>query len=127
MHGATLLGKAGEVLRPCILWNDSRSHAEAGQLDATDGVRDLSGNIVFPGFTAPKLKWVCKNEPEVFKAIDKVLLPAAYLNFYLTGDFVADMLVFAAVFVRSFGCSFVCLCNLSVVSAEGCSLQMTVR
>ena len=91
MHGATLLGKAGEVLRPCILWNDSRSHAEAGQLDATDGVRDLSGNIVFPGFTAPKLKWVCKNEPEVFKAIDKVLLPAAYLNFYLTGDFVADM------------------------------------
>ena len=91
MHGATLLGKAGEVLRPCILWNDSRSHAEAGQLDATDGVRDLSGNIVFPGFTAPKLKWVCKNEPEVFKAIHKVLLPAAYLNFYLTGDFVADM------------------------------------
>ncbi len=91
MHGATLLDKAGDVLRPCILWNDQRSHAEAAKLDATASVRDLSGNIVFPGFTAPKLMWVQKNEPEVFKATTKVLLPAAYLNFYLTGDYVADM------------------------------------
>jgi len=91
MHGATLLDKTGGVLRPCILWNDSRSHAEAAELDATEGVRDLSGNIAFPGFTAPKLKWVCKNEPEIFQATAKVLLPAAYLNYYLTGDYVADM------------------------------------
>lgn len=91
MHGATLLDKMGNVLRPCILWNDSRSHAEAATLDATDSVRDLSGNIVFPGFTAPKLEWVRKHEPETFAKLAKVLLPAAYLNHYLTGDYVADM------------------------------------
>lgn len=54
-------------------------------------MRALSGNIVFPGFTAPKLVWVKKHEPDTFKAVDKVLLPAAFLNYYLTGDFVADM------------------------------------
>ena len=91
MHGATLLDAAGDVLRPCILWNDARSHAQASQLDAMDQVRTLSGNIVFPGFTAPKLEWVCENEPAIFGKVHKVLLPAAYLNYYLTGDFVADM------------------------------------
>lgn len=91
MHGATLLDDQGAVLRPCILWNDTRSHLEASQLDATDQVRTLSGNIVFPGFTAPKLAWVQKHEPEIFARVAKVLLPAAYLNFYLTGDYVADM------------------------------------
>lgn len=91
MHGATLLDASGDVLRPCILWNDTRSHAQAAKLDATDQVRALSGNIVFPGFTAPKLEWVRENEPETFAKIAKVLLPAAYLNFYLTGDYVADM------------------------------------
>lgn len=91
MHGATLLDEAGQVLRPCILWNDTRSHLEAAQLDAMDQVRSLSGNVVFPGFTAPKLLWVKRNEPEVFANVAKVLLPAAYLNFYLTGTHVADM------------------------------------
>lgn len=91
MHGATLLDDQGAVLRPCILWNDTRSHAEAAELDATDQVRALSGNIVFPGFTAPKLAWVSKHESQIFTKIAKVLLPAAYLNFYLTGEFVADM------------------------------------
>ncbi|SMY09413.1 xylulokinase [Flavimaricola marinus] len=91
MHGATLLDASGDVLRPCILWNDTRSHAQAAKLDGTDQVRALSGNIVFPGFTAPKLEWVRENEPEVFAKVAKVLLPAAYLNFYLTGEYVADM------------------------------------
>lgn len=91
MHGATLLDASGAVLRPCILWNDTRSHAQAMRLDETDQVRALSGNIVFPGFTAPKVEWVRENEPEIFDKIDKVLLPAAYLNYYLTGDYVADM------------------------------------
>ena len=91
MHGATLLNAAGGVLRPCILWNDTRSHAQAARLDATDHVRTLSGNIVFPGFTAPKLEWVRENEPDIFAAVAKVLLPAAYLNYYLTGEYVADM------------------------------------
>jgi xylulokinase len=91
MHGATLIDEADKVLRPCILWNDTRSHAEAARLDQTEAVRDLSGNIVFPGFTAPKLEWVRQHEPEIWKKVAKVLLPAAYLNLYLTGDHVADM------------------------------------
>ena len=91
MHGATLLDAADAVIRPCILWNDTRSEAEAARLDATDGVRELSGNIVFPGFTAPKLEWVRAHEPAHFARIRKVLLPAAYLNLYLTGDYVSDM------------------------------------
>ena len=91
MHGATLLDDAGKVLRPCILWNDTRSEAEAAYLDQIEGVRALSGNIVFPGFTAPKLLWVKKNEPDIFAKVAKVLLPAAYLNYHLTGKFVADM------------------------------------
>ena len=91
MHGATLLDKSDDVLRPCILWNDQRAHCEAAKLDATIGVRDLSGNIVFTGFTAPKLKWIRENEPKIFNLTAKVLLPAAYLNFYLTGEYVADM------------------------------------
>lgn len=91
MHGATLLDKNDKVLRPCILWNDTRSSQEAAKLDETDGVRQLSANIVFPGFTAPKLQWIKNNEPDVYQRTAKVLLPAAYLNFYLTGDYVADM------------------------------------
>lgn len=90
MHGATLLNPQGAVLRPCILWNDTRSHPQAARLDVTEQVRELSGNIVFPGFTAPKLEWVRDNEPDVFAQVAKVLLPAAYLNYYLTGDYVAD-------------------------------------
>ncbi len=91
MHGATLIDAAGEVIRPCILWNDTRSHVEAAALDGRDGFRQISGNIVFPGFTAPKLGWVQQHEPEKFARIAKVLLPAAYLNYYLTGACFADM------------------------------------
>lgn len=91
MHGATLLDAQNRVIRPCILWNDTRSHEEAALLDATPQVRELSGNIVFPGFTAPKLEWVRAHEPENFARVAKVLLPAAYLNFILTGGHVADM------------------------------------
>lgn len=90
MHGATLLDDAGDVLRPCILWNDTRAHRQAARLDSIDEVRAKSGNIVFPGFTAPKLEWVRENEPKTFAQIAKVLLPAAYLNLYLSGDYVAD-------------------------------------
>ncbi len=91
MHGATLLDASDEVLRPCILWNDTRSHDEAAVLDATPGVREQSGNIVFPGFTAPKLLWVEEHEPEVFAKAAKVLLPKDYLRLWLTGEHVSDM------------------------------------
>jgi xylulokinase len=91
MHGAVLLGADGAVLRPCILWNDTRSHVQAAALDAMPGVRDLSGNIVFPGFTAPKLAWVADNEPDVFARVHKVMLPKDYVLWWLTGRTVTDM------------------------------------
>ncbi|WP_372421820.1 xylulokinase [Salinarimonas chemoclinalis] len=91
MHGATLLDAADEVLRPCILWNDGRSHAEAAALDADPRFRATTGNIVFPGFTAPKLAWVARREPGVFEKVAKVLLPKDYLRLWLTGEHVAEM------------------------------------
>ncbi len=91
MHGATLLDGAGKVLRPCILWNDTRSHKEAAALDADPRFRKITGNIVFPGFTAPKLAWVKANEPEIFRATRKVLLPKDYLRYWLTGDHISEM------------------------------------
>ncbi len=91
MHGATLLDKADDVLRPCILWNDTRSHAEAAHLDADPRFRAISGNIVFPGFTAPKLDWVRRHEPAIWDKVAKVLLPKDYLRLWLTGGHVAEM------------------------------------
>lgn len=91
MHGATLLDAADDVLRPCILWNDTRSHRQAATMDADPQFRSISGNIVFPGFTAPKLAWVRENEPEIFAKIAKVLLPKDYLRLWLTGEHVAEM------------------------------------
>jgi xylulokinase len=91
MHGATLLNETGHVLRPCMLWNDTRAHNQATRLDGLDGFRKTSGNIVFPGFTAPKVLWVAEHEPEIFAQIAKALLPKDYLNFWLTGEYVSDM------------------------------------
>ncbi|TCK98971.1 xylulokinase [Shimia isoporae] len=91
MHGANLLDAEGTPLRPCMMWNDTRSVEQAARLDATENVRDLSGNIVFPGFTAPKVAWVAENEPEIFAKTAKVLLPKDYLNFWLTGIYASDM------------------------------------
>ena len=91
MHGATLLDAAGQVLRPCMLWNDTRAHEEAQQLDAMASFRSVSGNIVFPGFTAPKVMWLAEHEPEIYSQIAKVLLPKDYLNFWLTGVYASDM------------------------------------
>ncbi|MBB4123052.1 xylulokinase [Martelella radicis] len=91
MHGATLVDAKGEILRPCILWNDTRSYVEAAQLDDDPRFRAITGNIVFPGFTAPKLVWVKKNEPETFAKVAKVLLPKDYLRFWLTGEYISEM------------------------------------
>ena len=91
MHGATLLDAADQVLRPCILWNDTRSHAEAAALDADPQFRRLTGNIVFPGFTAPKLAWVARHEPALFARVAKILLPKDFLRLWLTGEHVAEM------------------------------------
>ncbi|AXS42206.1 xylulokinase [Breoghania sp. L-A4] len=91
MHGATLLDAADRVLRPCILWNDTRSAAQAARLDSDPRFRRISGNIVFPGFTAPKLVWVAEQAPDLFARIAKVLLPKDYLRLWLTGEHVSDM------------------------------------
>jgi len=91
MHGATLVDASNRALRPCILWNDTRSHAEAKALDADPRFRKITGNIVFPGFTAPKLAWVKANEPDVFSKVAKVLLPKDYLRLWLTGETMSDM------------------------------------
>ncbi|MBV1895666.1 MAG: xylulokinase, partial [Rhodobacteraceae bacterium] len=91
MHGATLVDDTGDVLRPCMLWNDTRSYKQAAWMDAIPDFREISGNIVFPGFTAPKVLWVAENEPEIFAQIAKVLLPKDYLSFWLTGNAVSDM------------------------------------
>jgi len=91
MHGATLIDAACRPLRPAILWNDTRSHAEAARLDADPRFRAISGNIVFPGFTAPKLVWVRAHEPEVFALTTKVLLPKDFLRLWLTGETVGEM------------------------------------
>ena len=91
MHGATLLDAEGAVLRPCMLWNDTRSHAQAAKLDANPDFPKISGNIVFPGFTAPEVMWVAENEPEIFAQVAKVLLPKDYLSYWLTGRAASDM------------------------------------
>ncbi len=91
MHGATLLDGSDRVLRPCILWNDTRSFVEASELDADLRFRSITGNIVFPGFTAPKLLWVKNEEPEVFARVRRVLLPKDFLRLWLTGEHISEM------------------------------------
>ena len=92
MHGATLLDKHQRVLRPAILWNDGRCAEECELLEAkVKTSRQITGNLMMPGFTAPKLLWVQRHEPEIFSQIDKVLLPKDYLRLRMTGDFASDM------------------------------------
>ncbi|QDL91734.1 xylulokinase [Paroceanicella profunda] len=91
MHGATLLDAADTVLRPAILWNDGRSAAECAELEARADFRGIGGNVVMPGFTAPKLEWVRRHEPEVFARVAKVLLPKDYLRLRLSGEHVSDL------------------------------------
>ena len=91
MHGATLLDHADRPLRPCILWNDGRSAEEAAELDADPQFREITGNIVFPGFTAPKLVWVQRHEPKILGDVAKVLLPKDFVRLWLSGDHASDM------------------------------------
>lgn len=91
MHGAVLLDAAGEVLRPAILWNDTRSFAECAEIEArVPEARAITGNLMMPGFTAPKLAWLRRHEPDVFAAVATVMLPKDYLVLHLTGERVTD-------------------------------------
>ncbi len=92
MHGATLLGANDRPLRPAILWNDGRSFAECAELERIEPrTRAITGNIAMPGFTAPKLAWVRKHEPEIFEQVCSVLLPKDYVRLCMTGDKASDM------------------------------------
>lgn len=92
MHGATVLDAHQQVLRPAILWNDGRSFSQCETLEKTvPDSRQITGNLMMPGFTAPKLLWLRENEPELFAKIDKVLLPKDYLRWLMTGVFASDM------------------------------------
>ena len=92
MHGAVLLDEADRVLRPAILWNDTRAEAECAVLEArVPEARQLTGNLAMPGFTAPKLLWVAAHEPEVFGRTARVLLPKDHVRLWLTGDHVSEM------------------------------------
>lgn len=92
MHGATLLGADDRPLRPAILWNDGRSFAECADMEAAvPALRQLAGNIAMPGFTAPKLAWVRKHQPEVFAQVRTVLLPKDYVGLCMTGDKASDL------------------------------------
>ncbi|MEY9097586.1 xylulokinase [Sinorhizobium fredii] len=83
--------KATRCCVRAILWNDTRSFRQAAALDGDPQFRALTGNIVFPGFTAPKLAWVRENEPEIFAKLRWVLLPKDYLRLWLTGEHISEM------------------------------------
>lgn len=92
MHGATLLGADRRPLRPAILWNDGRSYAECIELERRcASLHAIAGNLAMPGFTAPKLLWVARHEPQIFERVAKVLLPKAYVRYHLTGEMAEDM------------------------------------
>ena len=94
MHGMVALDGKGEVLRPCIMWNDQRSFGECEEITRMVGeseVLRITGNPVLAGFTAPKILWLKKNEPELFSSIDKVVLPKDFIRWRLTAEFFTDV------------------------------------
>ena len=93
MHGLVALDEQDEIIRPAILWNDGRTAEETEWLNTVIGKEKLSaytGNIAFAGFTAPKLLWMQKHEPEHFAQIARIMLPKDYLNYRLTGVHACD-------------------------------------
>ena len=92
MHGAVLLDASEHVLRPAILWNDGRSGAECRELEAAEpNSRAITGNLAMPGFTAPKLNWVRRHEPDLFARTARVLLPKDWLRLQMTGEAISEM------------------------------------
>ncbi len=93
MHGLVVLDGDGRVLRPAILWNDQRTGAECAEIEARIGLERLirlTGNRALPGFTAPKLLWLRRHEPDVYARVRHVLLPKDYVRFRLTGERLTD-------------------------------------
>ncbi|MDD4370605.1 MAG: xylulokinase [Anaerostipes sp.] len=93
MHGLVILDKNDQLIRPAILWNDGRTQGETDYLNdviGKDRLSDDTANIAFAGFTAPKILWLKKHEPENFKKICKIMLPKDYLAYKLSGSFCTD-------------------------------------
>ena len=93
MHGLVTLDENDQVIRPAILWNDGRTTEETAYLNEVIGKEKLSAytaNIAFAGFTAPKILWMQKNEPELWAKVKKIMLPKDYLAFRLSGSFCTD-------------------------------------
>ena len=93
MHGLVTLDENDQVIRPAILWNDGRTTEETAYLNEVIGKEKLSAytaNIAFAGFTAPKILWMQKNEPELWAKVKKIMLPKDYLAFRLSGSFCSD-------------------------------------
>jgi xylulokinase len=94
MHGLVALDEADRVLRPAILWNDQRTGEECREIEERVGLESLiaaTGNRALPGFTAPKLLWLRRHEPDVFGRIAKVMLPKDYVRLRLTGEHATDV------------------------------------
>jgi xylulokinase len=92
MHATLLLDDADAVIRPAILWNDGRATAECGELEAAvAGLPAIAGVIAMPSFTAPKLLWLRKHEPDAFARARRVILAKDYVRLRLTGEFATDM------------------------------------
>lgn len=92
MHGAVVLGADDRPLRPAILWNDGRSFEECVELERRwPDLATVTGNRAMPGFTAPKLLWLARHEPAVFRACRRVLLPKDYVRLRMTGEAASDL------------------------------------
>ena len=93
MHGLVVLDEDDHVIRPAILWNDGRTAKQVDYLNneiGKDKLSQLTANIAFAGFTAPKILWMKENEPENFGKISKIMLPKDYINYILTGVHACD-------------------------------------
>ncbi|MGZ8716558.1 MAG: xylulokinase [Gaiellaceae bacterium] len=94
MHGLVVLGQDDRVLRPAILWNDQRTAAECAEIEqriGLDRLIELTGNRALPGFTAPKLLWLRRHEPDTYARVRRVLLPKDYVRLRLTGVHAIDV------------------------------------
>ncbi|WP_258549353.1 FGGY family carbohydrate kinase, partial [Klebsiella pneumoniae] len=137
MHGAVLLDEEGETIRPAILWNDTRCAAECAELEAmAPELHQVAGNLAMPGFTAPKLLWVRRHEPQHFQRTATVLLPKDYLRYRMTGKKVSDMsdaagTLWLDVAKRDWSDALLDKCGLSrsqmPTLVEGCEVSATRR
>ena len=95
MHSSVFLDKAGKVIRPALLWNDTRTSKQVKEIfDLAGGkekLLDMTCNLALEGFTLPKILWLKENEPENFARLDRVIMPKDYINYRLSGEIATDL------------------------------------